>query len=158
MALRRTVEPQEKGEQMSVNLQKVDEFFEVFARTSKGSDVLAMAEQFAPVFLAGGPQGTQAVRREDFAAALPRRKQMFKSCGQKRSELAGVEATALDSRHALARTRWRMIFEREDGREAVLELESIYIVDTGKEKCEIVVYLACQDVAAMVKERGLLRA
>ena len=137
---------------MAMDLEAVKRFLERYARESEGADVVDAAKDFAAVFLAAGVQGAQAVRREEFAAVLPRRKQMFAAAGLQRTELTGAEVTVLSERYALARTRWRMVFARES--EETLEVETVFLVDAGREPFEIVVYLACQDVAALMRERG----
>jgi hypothetical protein len=50
----------------------------------------------------------------------------------------------LGERYVLARTKWRMIFEREGGEKAV-EVESTFLVDMGGESPRILMYLAHND-------------
>ena len=138
---------------MHENLQQVEEFIREYARASKGENVAEMAAYFAPAFVAVGPMCAQAVRREEFAAALPRRKQMFDSLGLRRTEMTGLEMTEMDARHVLARTRWRMTFARDGGDEA-LEVESLFLVERQPEGCAILAYLPCQDIMALMKGRG----
>ncbi len=139
---------------MSEVKRQVEEFIRQYARTNEGGDFEEMALCFAPVFVAGGPAGAQVVRRDDFAAALPKRKQMFEAWGQRSSNLMGVEVAEVDARRALATTEWRMNFELKDGKKDVLDVKSIFLVEESEGGWEIVLYQTCQDIFALVKERG----
>jgi hypothetical protein len=133
----------------------VEDFVREYARLTDAGDVPALIACFADVFLAGGPQGAQAVRASDFAIALPKRYQMFEKMGCRRTELMGVEEQRLDARYVSARTRWRLTFEREGSEAVPIEVESTYLVDAGVEPFRIVVYLAHQDIMEVLKQRGI---
>lgn len=123
---------------------RMAEFLESFERSrTKGAE--AVAALYADTFLAGGPDGARCVRAEDFAKALPRRKEMFERAGCRRTALAGVTETPLDGRYTMARTKWRMTFEREGDGEKMIEVESTFIVDMGGPAPRILAYLAHQD-------------
>jgi hypothetical protein len=123
---------------------RMAEFMERFERSrAEGAD--AAGALYAETFLAGGPQGARCIRAEDFIHALPKRKEMFERAGCRKTELAGVTETPLGERYAMAQTKWRMAFEREGGREEVLEVESTFLVDFGEEAPRILAYLAHQD-------------
>lgn len=139
---------------MSQVTEQVEAFIEQYARTNEGGDYEAVTGSFASVFVAAGPAGVQVVRRDDFAAALPKRKQMFEAWGQKGSTLTNVEVTEVDARRALAMTEWRMEFELKDGRKEALDVKSIFLVEENAGRWEIVLYQACQDIMAMVRQRG----
>ncbi len=134
--------------------ERVEELMRQYARTNEGGDYEQMARYFAPAFVAAGPAGAQVVKRDDFAAALPKRKQMFEAWGHRSSSLTRMEVTEIDPRRALVRTEWRMEFVLNDAKEEVLEVASIFLVEEREQRWEIVLYQACQDIAAMVKERG----
>jgi len=135
----------------------VAEFLHQFIGNTNQGDARTQAPPFAATFLAAGPNGAQCMRREDFLLALAKRKEMFASAGLRRTELAGVEVEALDARYSKARAEWKMGFE--DGTEAAQEITvaSTYIIDTGVQPFEIVLYMAHQEIAAILKERKLLR-
>lgn len=123
---------------------RMAEFLESFERSRK-ENAEAHTALYAETFLAGGPDGARCVRAEDFLKALPRRKEMFERAGCRRTELAGVTETPLGERYSMARTKWRMFFEREGGRMEVVEVESTFIVDFGGGATRIVAYLAHDD-------------
>lgn len=111
---------------------------------------------FAETFLAAGSFGTRAVRLEDFALAMPKRKQLMDSLGCKSSELIALEEMRLGSRHVLASARWCFVFAQEGEAEQRYEVDSSYVVDTGTEDTgteamKIVLYIAHQDVLELAK-------
>ena len=71
-------------------------------------------------------------------------------------QLVSVDARRLSDRYALAHTRWKVNFVNSDS--AAVVVESTFVVDTAEEPFRIVLYLAHQDILAMVKERALAKA
>lgn len=128
---------------------RMAQFLESFER-SRAAGAEAAAALYAETFLAGGPEGARCIRAEDFVGALARRKEMFKRAGCRRTELAGVVETALDERYSMARTRWRMGFERAGRAEDVVEVESTFLVDFGSAEPRILAYLAHNDALKRV--------
>jgi len=141
----------------------IERFFRTFETNASGHDVDAQVSQFADVFMAASPHGAQAVRAADFALVLPKKKQLFDTMGCLSSQLVSLTEERLDARYILARTQWKMSFERPDIEQQDVVVESAYIVDTGgkdapPESAKIVFYLANQDLMQIVKDRGLLPA
>ena len=128
-------------------------FFETYQQANNGDGALAAA-LFADTFLAAGPDGATAVPAAAFAPALQKRKKLFSRLGSQGAELVFLEETPLDGRYALARTRWRMTFRREGRPDEVLLVDSTFLVDLVAER--ILVYLAHQDIFAILRQRGLL--
>jgi hypothetical protein len=58
-----------------------DEFFRLYEQANRDFDVQLMAKLYADTFMFGNPQGVQAVKKEDFVKALPRRKEFMKTAG-----------------------------------------------------------------------------
>lgn len=127
---------------------RMAEFMESFERSRAAGDEAAAA-MYAETFLAGGPEGARCIRAADFLKALPKRKEMFERAGCRKTELAGVTEAPLGERYAMARTKWRMSFEREGGRQDVVEVESTFIVDFGGDAPRIIAYLAHHDALKM---------
>ena len=136
----------------------VRRFFESYARANESGDMAKTAAQFADVFMAAGPQGAQCVKAADFAVALPKRKELFQRLGSRATALVALEERALDARFVLAKTRWRMEFEREGRAKEELFVESTFLLDCGADPVRIVLYLAHQDIMAVLRERGILAA
>ena len=141
----------------------IERFFRTFESNTSSDDVHTAVSQFADVFMAAGPQGTQAVRAADFALALPRRKQLFQSLGHQSTELISLDEKRLDARYVLAGTQWKMTFGRPGTEPQDVVVHSTYIVDTGSDgtaadAAKIVFYLAKQDLMLVLKDRGIVNA
>jgi hypothetical protein len=134
----------------------IENFLRKFELNAASGDTAAAVAQFAEVFLAGGPEGARAVRSSDFALALPKRKQIFDGLGCRPATLVALEKITVDERYVLAKTRWRMEFVREGEDTISIEAGSAFLVDTGQEPFRIVLYLASQDIFAVMRERGIL--
>jgi hypothetical protein len=133
----------------------LERFFRAFETNASSNDIPTQVAQFADVFMAASPQGTQVVRLSDFAVALPRRKQLFDRLGCRSTALVSLEERPLDARYVMASTRWRMTFARNEETAEDVLVDSIYIVDTGGEAFKIVFYLANQDLMQILKQRGI---
>ena len=130
-------------------------FFEGFAASSTAGDVEALARLYAPTIMIAGPSGARAVNAADMMRAIPERREMLRSLGCRRTTLAGLEETALDSRYTLARAEWRWDFEPPGAPPSSLTLPSTFIVDRSGAVPVIVVYVMHQDLTAVLRDRGL---
>lgn len=133
--------------------QPIERFFRIFESNASSDNADAAVSQFADVFMAASPQGTQAVRAADFALALPKKKQLFDKLGCRSTTLVSLRETRLDARYVLASTQWRMTFVQGQAHDVVAD--SVYIVDTSAEAFKIVFYLASQDLMQVLKQRGI---
>ena len=75
---------------------QVEAFFAIFAAASDQLDTDRLAELFAETFLAADPAGVQAVPRQAFLHALPRRAELFAAAGNTRVVLTDLQHHALD--------------------------------------------------------------
>jgi len=130
--------------------ESITTFLRAFERTSHPEDIATLAECFADTFLVAGPDGTMAVKRGDFALALPRRKKMFDEMGCRSTKLGSAVVNRFDARYAMAETIWKMDFKGSE-----VEVGSTFIVDT-KDELKIVVYLTHQDIGTVLRDRGIL--
>jgi hypothetical protein len=133
-------------------------FFRTFEANASSDNANAQISQFADVFMAAGPQGTQAVRAADFALALPKKKQLFDRLGCRSTELISLHEQRLDARYIMASTQWKLTFARPENSPQEVIAKSVYILDTGEDEPKIVFYLANQDIMQVLKDRGLLAA
>ncbi len=129
----------------------VEGFFRQFELNNTKGDFSEAVSQFAETFMAAGPQGAQCVRASDFALALPKRKKLFVSYGCQPMKLVGVESRTLSDRYTIAHTHWRIDFENAAS-EAIV-VETTFVLDTAADPLRIVLYLAHQDIFALLKER-----
>lgn len=141
----------------------IERFFRIFEVNASSKNVDAQVSQFADVFMAASPQGAQAVRVEDFAVALPRKKEWFDRLGCRSTELVSLRENRLDARYVMASTQWKLTFAQPECAPQDVVAESVYILDTGLDGAaasepKIVFYLANQDLMQVLKDRGLLPA
>ena len=136
----------------------IAKFFETFEDNNSIGDIHTIVSQFADPFMAAGPNGAQCVLTADFALALPKRKQLFDSLGCESTSLVSLDESPLDARYVLARTRWQMNFTgKQSGKQQVIA-DAVYILDVSGETPKIILYLANQDIMAVLKDRGILPA
>jgi len=133
---------------------ELEVFFQEYERYANRGDAEGTASLFAEVFLAGDPAGVRAVSAVQLGAGVSQRKKLFESLGSRSTELISLEQTTLDDRYVLARTRWRVGFDREEVQE--LLLESSFVVHRSEAGPSIVFYLAHESLMDVLEERGLL--
>jgi hypothetical protein len=136
----------------------VEEFIRHFERNNNKSDFSDAVSQFADAFMAAGPEGAQWVRASDFALALPKRKQLFASFGCDGMNLVRVDARSLGNRYAMAHTRWKINFTEDAPSSPAVFVDSTFVLDKAEGGFRVVLYLAHQDVMAMLKERAALKS
>ena len=136
----------------------IERFFKSLEDQTVMGNISAVAEHFAEAFLAAGPNGAKIAQRAAFVQALPERKQLFDKLGCRSRSLVSLETTALDARYVMAKTRWLFTFARDGQQAQDVFANSIYIVDTGEEPFQIILYLSSQDLPRLLSERGVLPA
>jgi hypothetical protein len=112
---------------------KLNEFFATYERANSESDISRIADLYADVFLFAGRQGVQPVKNEDFLKLLPRRKDHIKSLGLLHSKVISLEEVNLDAKYVLAKTVWRMTFQKATGGTTDTEIFSNLHIGTKRE-------------------------
>src|SRR5262245_17287375 len=110
---------EDHGEKMD---KEVREFLELYETARMSADGSAVAALYADSFVFGGAKGTQTVRREDLAKAVPQMKSHFAAMGLSETHLKSAGATVLDSRYVLVKVGWTMSI-RAPGR-AIQQVEA----------------------------------
>jgi hypothetical protein len=96
------------------------------------------------------------VRASDFAAVLPKRKQLFERLGCQPATLVSLQETPLDTRYVLAKTSWRLEFDRGEAETKEILVDSTFLIDTGEKEFKIVLYLTHQDIMQVLRDRKIL--
>jgi len=135
--------------------QSVQTFFEEYEKAISSSDTSKIAVLYADVFMFGGPQGVQSVKKEDFLKVVPRRKEYFSSIGLTGSRVTSVDQISLDSRYLLVRTGWKMTFSHPADVKKEIEASASYVLEQKDGRLAIVFQIDHQDLAAKAKEMGL---
>lgn len=131
--------------------QSVRAFFEEYESAISNSDASKITAHYADLFLFGGPQGVQCVKKDEFLKVIPRRKEYFSSIGLLGSKMISVDEFGLDARYLLARTAWKMALKHPTGMKEI-ETSATYILEKKDERLVIVFQIDHQDLAARVKE------
>ena len=133
----------------------VREFFDGYGKANAEFEVAKIVAFYADVFMFGGPQGVQCVKKEDFVRVLPKRKEFFRSVGLVSSQIESLEASNLDSNYVLVKAVWKMHFESPTGLPIDSENSTTYILAGTDDSFQIVVQLDHQDLMKKVQELGL---
>ena len=131
--------------------QRVKEFFLKYEKANSSSDTSGITGLYADTFMFGGPNGVQAVKKEDFLKVVPKMKVHFFSMGLSETQLQTVEANPLDSKYLLATVVWRMKLRNASGSKHV-EASATYVLVRGQgDALSIVFQIDHQDLASVIK-------
>jgi hypothetical protein len=131
--------------------QPARDFFVEYERANSGSNVAAIGALYADTFMFGGPDGVQAVKKEDFLRVLPKMKARSSSMGVSGTELQTVDASTLDSKYLLARVVWRMKL-RDPFENKRVDVAATYILARGPaDALSIIFQIDHQDLAKVIE-------
>jgi len=133
--------------------QRVKEFFLQYERANYSSDIPAIGGLYADTFMFGGPNGVQAVKKEDFLKIVPKMKAHFSSMGISETKLQTVEAKPLDSKYLLAKVAWRMNLSNSVRSKHVDTFATYVLVRGQGDTLAIVFQIDHQDLASVIKEQ-----
>jgi hypothetical protein len=133
--------------------QEVKEFFVQYERANSSSNVSAIGDLYADTFMFGGPNGVQAVKKEDFLKVVPKMKAHLSSMGLFETHLQTVEANPLNSKYLLARVGWRMTVRNSSGSKHVDAFATYVLVRGQGDVLSIVFQIDHQDLAAVIKDQ-----
>jgi ketosteroid isomerase-like protein len=135
---------------------RVKAFFDQYESNIGGSDPAAIAAQYGESFVFAGPQGAQAVKRDDFVKVLPKRQGFFKSVGLQSSRVVGLEEASFDDRCVLVKAKWRMQFGSAAASMSALDVCATYLLQQQPDGLRIVFQLDHDDLTKRVQELGLV--
>jgi ketosteroid isomerase-like protein len=136
--------------------ERVKAFFDQYESNIGGSDPAAIATQYGESFVFAGPQGAQAVKRDDFVKVLPKRQGFFKSVGLRSSRVVALEEASVDDRCVLVKAQWRMQFGSAPAPVSELDLCATYLLQQQPDGLRIVFQLDHDDLTKRVQELGLV--
>jgi ketosteroid isomerase-like protein len=134
----------------------VKAFFDQYEANIGGADPGAIAAHYGESFLFAGPQGAQAVKRDDFVKVLPKRQGFFKSAGLRSSRVVALEEASFDDRCVLVKAQWRMQFGSAAAPVSELDLWATYLLQQQPDGLRIVFQLDHDDLTKRVQELGLV--
>jgi hypothetical protein len=131
---------------------EVQSFFARYEAANTIFDVEQIAGCYADVFMFGGPDGVQSVKKGDFVKVLPRRKEFFRSVGLVSSTIDALEESILDSKYVLVRVTWNMRFERGSNPPVDSKNSASYVLAKTDGGFQIVFQIDHQDLRKSVPE------
>lgn len=135
--------------------ERVKKFFDEYESRLSRFDVAAIAALYGDSFLFAGPQGTQAVRKDDFVKVLPKRQAFFRSVGLQSSTVVALEEAGFDARCVLVNARWRLQFGSTQTPTSALDVCATYLLQQQPDGLRIVFQLDHDDLTKRVQELGL---
>ncbi|MGD0548072.1 MAG: hypothetical protein ABR991_09660 [Terracidiphilus sp.] len=133
--------------------QLVKEFFLRYEEANSSTDVFGIGGLYADTFMFGGPNGVQAVKKEDFLKVIPKMKARFSSMGLSETRLQNVDVNSLDSKYLLAKVGWRMKLQNSSGI-SHLETFATYLLERGNgDALSIILQIDHQDLASVIREQ-----
>lgn len=134
---------------------RVRTFFESYESGTNTTDPDLVTSQYSDTFMFGGPEGVQAIKKEDFLQTLPKREGFFKAVGLKASRIESLEETRLDENYVMVRVVWNMRFEKVPEQSMDINLETTYVLFQQGSALRIVFQLDHQDFMKRVQNLGL---
>ena len=159
--LGRNVRPLLRGEERAMVQRMSNENTDVksfFTRYEAANAIFALeqiAACYAEVFMFGGLERVQCVKKEDFLKVLPRRKEFFRSRGLVSSNIDSLAASTLDSKYTLVKVVWNMRFERTASEPIYSQNAASYILSRANDSFQIVFQIDHQDLTKRLQELGL---
>ena len=140
--------PREKCYRMPVTSENVEvkSFFSGYETANAIFDLERIAACYADVFMFGGPEGVQCVKKDEFLKVLPRRKEFFRSQGLTSSKIDSFEATALDSKYTFVKVIWNMRFEVGAGEPKYSRNAASYVLSRTDNRFQIIFQIDHQDL------------
>src|SRR5215469_1113964 len=129
-------------------------FFTRYEAANAAFDVEQIGACYAEVFMFGGPEGVQCVKKEDFMKVLPRRKEFFRSRGLASSNVDSLEASTLDSKYTLVKVVWNMRFDRAGSEPIHSQNAASYILSRTNDSFQIAFQIDHQDLTKRLRELG----
>jgi hypothetical protein len=136
--------------------ERVETFFQQYERNIADSDPAVIAAQYGESFVFSGPQGTQAVRRDDFVKVLPKGQSFFKSVGLRSSTVLALEEAGVDDCCVLVKAQWRLKFEPAAKPACDLDVAAMYLLQQDPGGLRIVFQRDYDDLTKRVQALGLV--
>ncbi|GMA08320.1 hypothetical protein GCM10025886_14710 [Tetragenococcus halophilus subsp. flandriensis] len=146
--------------ELTVMQEKIGTFFkkyeQEFNRALKREvDLETITGFYTEEFIAANPMGVKTGENNDeLKEAMTKGYDYYRSIGTKKMACEDVQVTRLDNRHAIAHTRWRSFYEKE---EKLIEIpfESHYLIQFRKENPLVFGWIT-GDESQLLKENGII--
>lgn len=134
---------------------KLRNFFEEYAKLNNRNNLLAIANYYAPSFIAAGPKGNAAFNNDESFIEWLQQVQAFNSkSGMEAMQIVGYSEAIISPNYMTVDIEWGASF-RKTGQE-LIRFTISYFVYLSDEQPKIVMYIAHEDQTDLMKEKGLL--
>ena len=133
----------------------LDGFFSRYAALSLGPQPEALAGLYAPTFIVGGPQGSQAFTNDvRFVEWLRQVANFNRQHGMFALMAMSIRDVTLSPLHTLATVTWGARFEKTGDR--IIAFEISYLLEKAENEWRILSYVSRSDQHAEMEKEGLL--
>lgn len=131
--------------------EQVSAFLKRYEAARMSADGSAVAALYADTFLFGGPNGTQTVKKEDLARAIPGMKAHFAAMGLCETHFRSASVSVLDSRYVLVKVGWTMSIRNSAKAIKHVDTFATYFLERKSDTFSIVAQLDHQDLAVVIR-------
>ena len=133
----------------------LDRFFSRYAELSLGPHPEALSGLYAPTFIVGGPEGSQAFANDDRFLEWLRQVAVFnRQHGMRSLMVVSVDGMELSPLHMLATVTWGARFDKTGDR--VIAFAISYLLEKSDSDWRILSYISRADQNAEMAKEGLL--
>jgi hypothetical protein len=130
------------------------EFFDRYAELSIGPRPEDLARLYAPTFIVGGPQGSQAFTNDSrFLDWLRQLGEFNRQHGMRSLAVVTIRDVTLSPVHMLATVTWGARFEKTGDR--LITFEISYLLEQAAESWKVLSYVSRSDQMEEMKKEGL---
>jgi hypothetical protein len=135
----------------------LDRFFSRYAQLSTGPRPEDLAPLYAPTFIVGGPEGSQAFANDArFIEWLQQVTTFNRKRGMQALTVVSIRDISLSPLHTLASVTWGARFEATGDR--LVEFEISYLLEVSADAWRILAYISRADQQREMERAGLLTA
>lgn len=133
----------------------LNQFFDRYAELSTSTQPDGLATLYAPTFIVGGPEGSQAFTNDArFIDWLRQVADFNKQHGMRDLRVVTVRDAELSPIHTLATVTWGTRFEKTGDR--LIEFDIAYLLERADDKWRILSYISRSDQSEEMAKAGLL--
>ena len=133
----------------------LDQFFNRYAELSLGPHPEALAGLYAPTFIVGGPEGSQAFANDSRFREWLRQVVAFnREHGMRALTVVSIDDRGLSPLHTLATVTWGALFDTTGDR--IIQFVISYLLERADADWRILSYISRTDQNTEMAKEGLL--
>lgn len=138
----------------------VTELFERYVRETNAAlagdvDSAAIRDLYAESFIGASPAGIMAGKRDDqFIRTLTAGFDRYRAIGTQQMTIQDVRVEPIDALHALARVKWRAVYD-VDGERKAIDFTNVYLVRVDAARATVFGWIT-GDENAELRKQGII--